>query len=1735
MAVKQMQLVMTHKQSIVGGVSSKIDRIQNEVDKDIEGIKSYYLSINYRSTPEIIQFSNQIIIHSSELIKKEMNYQIQQQQSANVSQSDKNKMHEEIELLQSKKPYIQSYRSLYEQNNKILKKVVSLIKNQGVKPNQIAILSPYNKPLKYLEELFEKHNSINPPHNQIQYIPLITQQDYIVQKSKQRQIRNDILDIAVEINQQVVLSTIHKSKGLEWDFVFVIGCNDDFFPGIQTKEKVEEHRRLFYVASTRAAKNLYFNFVNNQKFFRISRFFTEMMSIQNIKLYFEFDENEIPGQCFSLPQGMEEIKPPFLTVSGEILQILDDFQYYKMRQEQIFPEIQDQVIHIHQHFNYSDQILEKQLMQDFQNFLLVYLQRKISEKFHTPSGYQNLSANSVLYTMSLSINYYQTYEKYQKIIQKKIMEKQITQQTKHKELPHIFKEYFPECFKMEEEEEIIQSSYDDIGQNSQPNNIQCQQQNELNQSDCSISNILKYVNDEVSENLQIQNQQNQSELNQTQNQNDQNLNQNNTTNKQKIIFTPELQELMEIIEAIQTVAELNKIPIEQVQVSDQQYFPEDYDYSEFINEYQIFKDPKNQTKDIIRTIYQISLLQQIFEKRRRLLYIDASMIEQCINQYFLQDTIIDKNPQFVENNIYIQNNEYKIEGTIDLIVDDTAYFFRSSNSKKPSIEQVLSALVTISIFQIENEQQHLENINKKRTHSKQESHQINYIVFYNCMQGTLVKFDISVFDQQYQLLQHLKKYRDIYCKADNLNLIQDQQMKFQLLDNDIIQKNIQKLQENGQIQKIQQQGITRSNLNKNDKPDIEGMTTRSGKQTKKITSSGSISPPLKTTQKQTRAPKLKIKQEEKIQEKQQKQTQEQLNPVTDDSTKKTCNEETINFVIQNPYDILDKNENLNDKKSYQTPQKRSTRVSKKQQKQKQEEQAIIKKEQELEKIKENINIDEEINKNNANNQIPKNQNSKKQTTNNKSPSETECKAEPIKQINNKSQKTKRKLPLHILQEVEKIEKKNKNLTENQEKLEKISDVQSKANKILAQPSIREKYEELVQDDVQLILPPKYKEILNFFEYLDLTLEGLIERDFITKVTKIWHPDFNLNNVKNIEMAPLPTYPNEQEVQTVEEHLEQKQKISSKQNEENNNIVKDTIVKSIMENMVNNKKKQTIQKQRLIEEANKIKIEQSQNTLGISDKIFKMIQAKNKIQKEEENEQIAKKLNHNEKIPTLKKLASNLNIYYGIRKVTSMALVQEEQVTLYFNLSNEKREKLYGVNTIYFIAPVQESIDQVIQDFQKNLQFQKAQQALDNQIIDKVARNIYCICRQLNAVPLVHYRTDIQVHLKISERLEQIFQNEYLSTQEFRQKESNYNIFNLILHERSVDLGSILIHPLHYGALIHDVLQIKNNNVEMKNKITENKEVIYDLDPQTDPFWNDKINKPFPEVLEAMENEFQKYTSELTRLGLHNKENKNNDSQASQIGTAVDEVTELKEKRKKVDMHTNIATFLTEQISEKELDKFFELGSAVMQNRYLNKQEIRQMEELLASQKPEESDKLRLLILFAIYSNDQKQTQEFIEKSGIKTQKYLKVLEFVKAYNNKKTGDSKTDFLFNMAKNMAKKVNIGKDQDPFIVQIIKQLSQDKQNQFLQLQQNQQQNIENYAQYQILKPQQYQSKPKQEIVQNQQQNFLVFCVEGGGYAEYAAVQEYAQKNNKNIIYGGSTIYSPKDLLIELSELV
>lgn len=99
---------------------------------------------------------------------------------------------------------------------------------------------------------------------------------------------------------QLVLSTVHQAKGLEWTVVFVLALADGKFPSqqaLRTDDELEEERRLFYVAVTRAADELYLCYPTMEegrdgpsRLLRASRFVAELDRVPPVFERWEIEE-----------------------------------------------------------------------------------------------------------------------------------------------------------------------------------------------------------------------------------------------------------------------------------------------------------------------------------------------------------------------------------------------------------------------------------------------------------------------------------------------------------------------------------------------------------------------------------------------------------------------------------------------------------------------------------------------------------------------------------------------------------------------------------------------------------------------------------------------------------------------------------------------------------------------------------------------------------------------------------------------------------------------------------------------------------------------------------------------------------------------------------------------------------------------------------------------------------------------------------------------------------------------------------------------------------------------------------------------------------------------------------------------------------------------------------------------------------------------------------------------------
>jgi DNA helicase-2/ATP-dependent DNA helicase PcrA len=95
-------------------------------------------------------------------------------------------------------------------------------------------------------------------------LPVVTLGDYLENVSLLSAV--DVEDDE-EGSNKIALMTVHSSKGLEFPYVFVAGLEENIFPSggwMATESEVEEERRLFYVAMTRAKKVLQLSFAQTR-------------------------------------------------------------------------------------------------------------------------------------------------------------------------------------------------------------------------------------------------------------------------------------------------------------------------------------------------------------------------------------------------------------------------------------------------------------------------------------------------------------------------------------------------------------------------------------------------------------------------------------------------------------------------------------------------------------------------------------------------------------------------------------------------------------------------------------------------------------------------------------------------------------------------------------------------------------------------------------------------------------------------------------------------------------------------------------------------------------------------------------------------------------------------------------------------------------------------------------------------------------------------------------------------------------------------------------------------------------------------------------------------------------------------------------------------------------------------------------------------------------------------------
>lgn len=324
------------------------------------------LTNNFRSTSQIIDIANASIEKNENNMPKTMI-------AANGTQGPK--------------PRVRFFSNAKAHNETILQEITALLA-QGVAHHEIAVLSPVNQSLYLIEEKLTQHDICN--------VYLDGKCD--VKTSKKP--------------WHVCLSTIHKSKGLEWDYVFLINMSDEILPKMKNPQSIEESRRLFYVAITRARKDLrmyYTVMIPSQPF--VTRYISELEREKGneSELYVSADMTE---ECF----GISDIDiAPIQNSVTKLIDNLDGADYIYLKEQGILPKIQKEDFitqKLYESYNYAKVIVNNDLYSDFGIFVEKLIKRELAKAFQKKDLCKDRHVIMCLANLKLEPQYFSVYQQY---------------------------------------------------------------------------------------------------------------------------------------------------------------------------------------------------------------------------------------------------------------------------------------------------------------------------------------------------------------------------------------------------------------------------------------------------------------------------------------------------------------------------------------------------------------------------------------------------------------------------------------------------------------------------------------------------------------------------------------------------------------------------------------------------------------------------------------------------------------------------------------------------------------------------------------------------------------------------------------------------------------------------------------------------------------------------------------------------------------------------------------------------------------------------------------------------------------------------------------------------------------------------------------------------------------------------------------------------------------------------
>ncbi|KRZ15762.1 Sec1 family domain-containing protein 1, partial [Trichinella zimbabwensis] len=404
-----------------------------------------------------------------------------------------------------------------------------------------------------------------------------------------------------------------------------------------------------------------------------------------------------------------------------------------------------------------------------------------------------------------------------------------------------------------------------------------------------------------------------------------------------------------------------------------------------------------------------------------------------------------------------------------------------------------------------------------------------------------------------------------------------------------------------------------------------------------------------------------------------------------------------------------------------------------------------------------------------------------------------------------------------------------------------------------------------------------------------------------------------------------------------------------------------------------------------------------------------------------------------------------------------------------------------------------------------------------EIVNAIVDGLFSVCVTLGAVPYIRCPRGNAAELvagKLNTKIRDSLldgRNSLFTDEGLRSSLYSFQRPVLIICDRSLDLTTPLHHTWTYQALMNEVLPFQLNRVKLDANSAASKAKELDINVN-DKFWIAQKGNPFPTVAEAIQEELESYR------------------------TKEEDIRKLKHSMRLIDMHTNIATAVLEQIKCRKLDVFFEAEEKIMNKQATERPVIDMIKDAECGSA---EDKMRIALIKYLCTdmseNEVGQLMQALESIDCDVSAF-KYLKRVKQFSSNATSDqysgggTKTVNMFSKLLSQSSQ---------FIMEGVKNLVIPKRNlpltgivdAIMEMKNNPE--VDGYLQFDpklykttvAYAPHGQQQKSKTSF-----NDTIVFMIGGGTYAEYQNLVEY--RKSRRIIYGCTELVNGCQFLSQLA---